>query len=99
MDIESWVCGANSIRFNQDKLSYKDSDESRCWYPCYVASWSPAQIVSIYQTEESGAWMMQLRWFNRYRDLIVRQQKGLSSEFAQPHATRLDNNNQIVGQQ
>ena len=59
----------------QDPLDYFDRSESKSWYP-FAKSWSAGQVVSIFRTE-SGEWMMQIRWFNRFRDLIHRQKRGL----------------------
>jgi hypothetical protein len=70
------------IRCDQDKLAYFHCDQRKCWYP-FRDRWSPGQVVSIYQTEV-GDWMMQVRWFNRFRDMIDQQQKGLEL-FDKPH--------------
>ena len=57
-------------------IQYGDASDG-C-YP-YVTSWVPAQIVSIYKETSAGKWMMQIRWFNRYRDLLARQRQDLDS--------------------
>eukprot|EP00980_Cylindrotheca_fusiformis_P003743 scaffold831_cov109-Cylindrotheca_fusiformis.AAC.5 len=61
------------------------------WHP-FTQPWSAAQIVSIYykpktnnnqgdgdEDESSGEWMMQVRWFSRFHELLHRQQEGLES--------------------
>lgn len=52
------------------------------WFP-FICSWSPAQIVSIYQDENSN-WKMQIRWFHHYEELTPEQKEGLA-DLNKPH--------------
>jgi hypothetical protein len=56
---------------NQTKIKNENA-----WHP-FKMPWSPAQIVSLYQKQESGEWMAQVRWFCRYNDLIDLQKQAL----------------------
>ncbi|KAL3919183.1 MAG: hypothetical protein SGILL_003883, partial [Bacillariaceae sp.] len=49
-------------------LVSKSVEQDENYYPFQV-SWYPAQVVSIYATED-GLWMMQVRWFYRFRDIL-----------------------------
>jgi hypothetical protein len=55
---------------------------SKRWFP-FICSWSPAQIVSLYE-DGSGTWKMQIRWFHRFEDLIDEQKEGLGN-WNKPH--------------
>ena len=60
-------------------LRYQDNRryEAGAWLP-FSSPWSPAQVVSIYQDlKEDMAWMMEVRWFDRYKTLPALQQQGL----------------------
>ncbi|KAG7366433.1 cell division control protein 6 [Nitzschia inconspicua] len=35
----------------------------------FVVQWSPAQVVSLYKSS-SGAWMMEIRWFQRFSEIL-----------------------------
>ncbi|KAG7352351.1 cell division control protein 6 [Nitzschia inconspicua] len=35
----------------------------------FVVQWSPAQVVSLYKSA-SGAWMMEIRWFQRFSEIL-----------------------------
>ena len=89
------------IRCDQDRLAYFDSNQTKCWYP-FRDRWSPGQVVSVYQTvvvfiyqTEAGEWKMQIRWFNRFRDMIDLTQHGRLGDryecvdWIAPHSTAL----------
>jgi hypothetical protein len=66
------------IHRTEQCLPYDSKAKKDYWYP-FVQPWSPGQIVSIYKSNETGEWMMQLRWFNQFHNLLERQQAGLES--------------------
>ena len=57
-----------------DKTSVQKGTKAQYWYP-FVRPWCAAQIISIFKKEDE--WMIQIRWFNRFYDLLERQKKCL----------------------
>ena len=51
-------------------------------YP-FQKQWCPAQIVALYRNE-CGLWMMEIRWFDRFKE-VLKQHKDNLSHLNKPH--------------
>jgi hypothetical protein len=48
----------------------------RGWYP-FQKKWCPAQVVALYK-KKSGTWMMEIRWFDRYQDVLEQHKDSIA---------------------
>lgn len=54
----------------------KMKGKSRAWYP-FRKKWRPAQIIALYK-KECGKWMMEIRWFDRFEDILQQHKVDLT---------------------
>jgi ATPase family associated with various cellular activities (AAA) len=68
-----WVLAVGHVIALRHKNGRKNEQNDADYFP-FRLNWSPAQVVAIYRTA-SGSWRMQIRWFQRFSEILNRHKQ------------------------